>query len=184
MSLHFCMPGQSSAKLELGCCLLLAACCRFCDNWGPRCEAAARTWTRPHAQDNLMCVILSAATCCLACITCTHLCCLLACVLSAAQGRPCMCDVSHRGTTLAACIPPCCGTACPHVAAAQPTAPSAQVIIPEGCVVMVDTRKEARLPALAPMSQGPGASGPCAWLVQLQPGGQARAEPGCGGQGV
>ncbi|KAJ9505058.1 hypothetical protein QJQ45_021403, partial [Haematococcus lacustris] len=27
---------------------------RFCDTWDVRCEAAARTWTRPHAQDNLM----------------------------------------------------------------------------------------------------------------------------------
>jgi phosphatidylinositol glycan class S len=27
---------------------------RFCDKWEARCEAAARTWTRPHAQDNLM----------------------------------------------------------------------------------------------------------------------------------
>jgi phosphatidylinositol glycan class S len=28
---------------------------RFCDKWAYRCQAAARTWTRPHAQDNLMC---------------------------------------------------------------------------------------------------------------------------------
>ncbi len=27
---------------------------RFCDKWDVRCQAAARTWTRPHAQDNLM----------------------------------------------------------------------------------------------------------------------------------
>jgi len=26
----------------------------FCDNWMNRLEAAARTWQRPHAQDNLM----------------------------------------------------------------------------------------------------------------------------------
>lgn len=27
---------------------------RYCENWEARCEAAARTWMRPHAQDNLM----------------------------------------------------------------------------------------------------------------------------------
>jgi len=27
---------------------------RFCEKWAYRCEAAARTWMRPHAQDNLM----------------------------------------------------------------------------------------------------------------------------------
>ena len=27
---------------------------RFCDKWDVRCMAAARTWQRPHAQDNLM----------------------------------------------------------------------------------------------------------------------------------
>jgi phosphatidylinositol glycan class S len=26
----------------------------FCDEWAYRLEAAARTWQRPHAQDNLM----------------------------------------------------------------------------------------------------------------------------------
>jgi phosphatidylinositol glycan class S len=26
----------------------------FCDEWAFRLEAAARTWQRPHAQDNLM----------------------------------------------------------------------------------------------------------------------------------
>lgn len=27
---------------------------RFCDKWEFRCQAAARTWARPHAMDNLM----------------------------------------------------------------------------------------------------------------------------------
>lgn len=26
----------------------------FCENFDYRCQAAARTWQRPHAQDNLM----------------------------------------------------------------------------------------------------------------------------------
>jgi phosphatidylinositol glycan class S len=26
----------------------------FCDNFDYRCHSAARTWQRPHAQDNLM----------------------------------------------------------------------------------------------------------------------------------
>jgi len=26
----------------------------FCDEWSNRLQAAARTWQRPHAQDNLM----------------------------------------------------------------------------------------------------------------------------------
>ncbi len=26
----------------------------FCESFDFRCEAAARTWSRPHAQDNLM----------------------------------------------------------------------------------------------------------------------------------
>jgi len=29
----------------------------FCDKWGVRLEAAARTWQRPHAQDNLMDIV-------------------------------------------------------------------------------------------------------------------------------
>ncbi len=28
---------------------------RFCEDYEFRCEASARTWTRPHAQDNLLC---------------------------------------------------------------------------------------------------------------------------------
>lgn len=28
---------------------------RFCQDYEFRCEASARTWGRPHAQDNLMC---------------------------------------------------------------------------------------------------------------------------------
>lgn len=27
---------------------------KLCEKWAYRCEAAARTWMRPHAQDNLM----------------------------------------------------------------------------------------------------------------------------------
>jgi hypothetical protein len=26
----------------------------FCENWDRRVQAAARTWSRPHAMDNLM----------------------------------------------------------------------------------------------------------------------------------
>ncbi len=29
---------------------------RFCEDYEFRCEASARTWARPHAQDNLLCV--------------------------------------------------------------------------------------------------------------------------------
>ena len=29
----------------------------FCEDYEFRCEASARTWSRPHAQDNLLCVI-------------------------------------------------------------------------------------------------------------------------------
>ena len=32
----------------------------FCEKFEVRCEAAARTWLRPHAQDNLMWVWLGA----------------------------------------------------------------------------------------------------------------------------
>lgn len=28
---------------------------RFCQDYEFRCQASARTWGRPHAQDNLMC---------------------------------------------------------------------------------------------------------------------------------
>ncbi len=28
---------------------------RFCEDYEFRCEASARTWARPHAQDNLLC---------------------------------------------------------------------------------------------------------------------------------
>ena len=36
---------------------------RFCEDYEFRCEASARTWARPHAQDNLLCAAtaLSAA---------------------------------------------------------------------------------------------------------------------------
>ena len=36
---------------------------RFCEDYEFRCEASARTWARPHAQDNLLCVA-RASQCC------------------------------------------------------------------------------------------------------------------------
>lgn len=30
---------------------------RYCEDYDFRCEASARTWSRPHAQDNLMYVL-------------------------------------------------------------------------------------------------------------------------------
>ena len=34
---------------------------RFCEDYEFRCEASARTWARPHAQDNLLCAALAHA---------------------------------------------------------------------------------------------------------------------------
>ena len=34
---------------------------RFCEDYEFRCEASARTWARPHAQDNLLCAAFAQA---------------------------------------------------------------------------------------------------------------------------
>ncbi len=62
----------------------------FCDEYDFRCGACARTWSRPHAQDNLMCASMQPPSWML--LTCIAV---LTCCLPAWAAAYCICLTIH-----------------------------------------------------------------------------------------